>query len=253
MGRPIDLEEAALQAARAGDHRVEYRLETTTRRGKLVYAVSGDRLSWRWEQESAPQRSRYGLSPGSESFYFLETSHDTVFCLLEERWQCFEGDGPSGARDSGADSGPAVFDRRSFQFLAAAARSISPETYKRSDGSFAGYEASCFDIVPQLQLFVEGPESPGDDEAIPPLAPLEGVDPSILKVMQDSLITEVLYRGGTLCFGSGILLKMTVLNTELFAISAESVSGPRESDFTPPAQPQPVGSPSPFPSVIGAP
>ncbi len=253
MGRPIDLEQAALQAARAADHRVEYRLETATRRGKLVYAVSGDRLSWRWEQGSTPQRSRYGLSPGSESFYFLETSQDTVFCILEERWQCFEGDGNSGAPESGADSSPAVFDRRSFQFLAAAARSISPESYKRSDGSFAGYEASCFDIVPQLQIFVGGPESSGEDEAIPPLAPLEGVDPSTLKAMQNALVTEVLYRGGTLCFGSGLLLKMTILNTELFTISAESVSGPDESDFTPPAVAQTVGPPSPFPSVMEAP
>lgn len=243
---PTDLQEAALQAARVVDHKVEYSLETASRRGRLTYALSGDRTSWRLEQNVLDQRAGRGRSAVVLSAYVLEMPTETVYCLLENVWRCFEGESTPG-------SAPAFFDRRSFEFIAAAAPSIPPESYKRTEARPAGYSASCFDITPQPHLF----EGPGDEDGagegpVPPPAPVDGVDAEALDALRNSLVLEVLYRGGTLCLGTGILLKMVILDEELFAISAERVSLPVDSDFTPPVPPEPVGTPSPFPSVIQA-
>ncbi len=164
--------------------------------------------------------------------------------MLEGAWQCFEG-------ETSRESAPVLFDRRSFEFLAVVAPSVSERGYKKLDSEIAGYRASCFDIVPQSQLF-EGGSSEEDtaEGAVPPLLPVAGVDQDSLEILRSSLIVEVLYRGGTLCFGSGILLKLAILDEELFTIVAKSVSGPQDSDFAPPVPPRPVGTPSPFESVI---
>ncbi|MER3396877.1 MAG: hypothetical protein C4319_08885 [Acidimicrobiia bacterium] len=244
---PSDLAEAARQAARSSDRKVEYALDTASRKGRLVYAARAEKTLWRLEQQ--PSQSRKGSPEGAQSVtaWVLETPTDTIFCLLEKEWRCFEG-------GSSKDEAPVLFDRRSFEFLSLVAPSIPSDNYKKTEENFAGYSASCFDIVPQPQLFV-GSSDEGEAGAgpVPPLTPIPKIDPNSLELLRSSLIVEVLYRGGTMCFGSGgVLLKLTVLDAELFSITADRVSSPSDSDFVPPTQPERLGTPSPFPSVIHA-
>jgi hypothetical protein len=243
---PPGLQEAAFEAARAGDHKIDFLLDTATRRGHLVYATRGGRTSWRLEQTLSAKGAGRGQATASVSAFVLETPAQTIFCLLENSWRCFEG-------EAAPDAAPALFDRRSFDFLAIVAPSIASESYKRSEVELAGYRSACFDIVPQQHLFSGAADESVDGEGpVPPLAPVGGVDDATLEALRNSLVIEVLYRGGTLCFGSGMLLKMAILDEELFTITAERVAAPVDADFVPPAQPEPVDTPSPFPSVIVA-
>jgi hypothetical protein len=261
----ITLAEAAEEAARTSDTKVVYNSDSTSRSGTLVLAIQGDKISWRIDQRPVGPGafSRRGPSSkrdsaGAFQAFVLERAGQVVFCSMEERWRCLEG-------PSNEEGGLGLFDRKSLGFLAQAARSsIAEESYRRYTRQIAGQEAVCFDLVPQLQLF-ESPDtgkppsaeatdengaSGGFDEEIPPLKQFDATDPKLLGAVRTSVVVEVLYRGGTLCFAASNLVRVAVLGPDLFQMTAVEVSKPTGSDFEPPAVPESVESPSPYPSVL---
>lgn len=218
----------------------------TDRRGSIVYATQGDRTSWNIDQTTTggdggpPQRIRA---------FVLERSSETVVCYLESQWRCLVG---------GSDAGQTTvfFDRKSFAYLALAARVVPLEEYKRFGKEIAGRQADCFEVVPQYRLFEGGTEKAEVEdgyEDVPPLVEIEGIDKSTLDSVRASVVAEVLWYGGRLCMGGGALLEVAVLGPGLFQMSAVTIGQPSERDFELPAPAEPVEAPSPYPSVIRMP
>lgn len=148
------------------------------------------------------------------------------------------------------------FDRRSFAYLALAARLVPLDEYRRFGKEIAGRQADCFELVPQYRLFEGGSERAEVEDAyeeVPPLVEIEGIEKSTLESVRTSVVADVLWHGGRLCMGGGALLEVAVLGPSLFQMSAVAVSQPSERDFELPAPAEPVEAPSPYPSVIRMP